>query len=268
LIVAQAYQHHQLSALYENGISNGVKGLRFLGPAEIRKAEPALKANISAAIEVPSAGIIDSHNLMKMLEYGAICQGADIVYDTQVESIVYDRARYALGFVGEDYTVRSPVVINAAGLWATQLSTMLGIDTYKVAYCKGDYYKTTRYKNMKHLIYPLPDEHSLGIHSCLSLAGDISFGPNAYFVDTIGYQLESDKEQFVEEINKYLDIKPEDLHQDYCGIRPKVGTAKDFIIKNERESGYKNFINLLGIESPGLTSCLSIAKMVTQIIEE
>ena len=149
---------------------------------------------------------------------------------------------------------------------------MVGIDDYKLHLCKGEYYKTSQYRNQIHsLIYPLPTELSLGIHIVLQLDGTIGFGPNAYFVDEIDYDIDdSHKQDFLKQINTYLDLDEDDLSEDFTGIRPKIQQkgkqSHDFIITNESEKGYDNFINLIGIESPGLTSSLAISKYVKGII--
>ena len=111
----------------------------------------------------------------------------------------------------------------------------------------------------------------MGIHTVIQLDGSVSFGPNAYYVDEIDYNIDSSNlESFYTSINKYLDIKREDLNVDYSGIRPKSfgynEEPKDFIIKNEVDLGFPNFINLVGIESPGLTSSLAIAKFVKGLL--
>ena len=149
---------------------------------------------------------------------------------------------------------------------------MLGIDDYKLHYCKGEYYKTSQYRNQIHsLIYPLPNILSLGIHIVIHLDGTIGFGPNAYYVDEIDYSMNDRyKRDFLKHINTYLDLDEKDLTEDFTGIRPKIQQmgepAHDFIIVNESEHGNDNFINLIGIESPGLTSSLAIAEYVKGII--
>ena len=149
---------------------------------------------------------------------------------------------------------------------------MVGIDDYKLHLCKGEYYKTSQYRNQIHsLIYPLPTELSLGIHIVIQLDGTIGVGPNAYFVDEIDYNIDdTHKHDFLKQINTYLDLDEDDLSEDFSGIRPKIQQAgepiHDFIITNELDNGYDNFINLIGIESPGFTSSLAIAEYVRSII--
>ena len=144
------------------------------------------------------------------------------------------------------------------------------LNNYKLGYYKGDYYKSKTIKNLNCLIYPLPTASSLGIHAVLSLSGEVSFGPNIYKVHSIDYSINNKyKKQYLNEIRKYINVEDDDIFEDFSGIRPKiddVSTFNDFIIKNEVESRNENFINLIGIDSPGLTSCLAIADYVESII--
>jgi L-2-hydroxyglutarate oxidase LhgO len=149
---------------------------------------------------------------------------------------------------------------------------MVGITDYQLHICKGEYYKTSLYRHqINSLIYPLPTEISLGTHIVLHLDGSIGFGPNAYYVDKIDYSMDdSNKKTFLKHINNYLNIPEEALTEDFSGIRPKIQApgepSQDFIIVNETDKGYNNFINLIGIESPGLTCSLAIGKYVQSII--
>ena len=117
----------------------------------------------------------------------------------------------------------------------------------------------------------MPTEISLGTHAVVHLDGTIGFGPNAYYTNKIDYSMDSsNKKYFLSQINKFLKLNEDDLTEDFSGIRPKIqkkgDPSADFIIINEFKKGYKNFINLIGIESPGLTSSLAIAKYVYSLI--
>ena len=238
---------------------------------EVSRREPIIKA--TGGLAVPSTGIIDSHSFMHKLEYLITSDQSSIVYNTEVISITYEDEYYTLSFKDMDYSAKSKIVINSAGLWCDNVSSMVGITDYKLHICKGEYYTTSMYRNkLNSLIYPLPTEISLGIHIVLHLDGSIGFGPNAYYVDKIDYSMDnSNKKTFLKAINTYLDLPEDALSEDFAGIRPKIQAlgepSQDFIIKNETENGYHNFINLIGIESPGLTSSLAIAEYVKDIID-
>jgi len=259
----------KLKALMEKGVVNGVEGLKILTSDEATIIEPLVKCK--NALLVPSTGIIDSHGVMLELSNEIESKNGLIYYNSEVEEINKTEISYNLKISNEVTQISSPIVINSAGLWCDAVSRMLGIDSYEIHYCKGDYYKSNKNFNLKYLIYPLPEKIGLGIHSVLQLDGSISFGPNAYYVKNLDYEINKKYiNEFHSSINKYIDIEKSDLSIDYSGIRPKPfgpeENPKDFIINNEFGRGYPNFINLIGIESPGLTSSLAIGKYVRRLL--
>jgi len=263
-----------LNELYKNGMRNNVEDIRIISEEEAKSLEPEIHSH--GALHVPSTGIMDSHSVMKKLEFLTEKNGTMISYATEVSDIKKVKDGYILSFKNDDFKIKTEILINSAGLWSDDIAEMAGIDiaanNYELHYCKGDYYKTTRYRNFQHLVYPVPTNISLGIHIRINLNGEVSFGPNAYYVDELDYKIdETYKQDFYESINTYLTIGKEDLHLDDCGIRPKLQAkdepVKDFVIKNEKNLGLPNFINLVGIDSPGLTACLAIAEYVEELIE-
>jgi L-2-hydroxyglutarate oxidase LhgO len=180
---------------------------------------------------------------------------------------------------GEEFEVEVRVVINSAGLHADRVAEMAGIDIdregYRINWCKGDYFSLTGRPPARLLVYPPPlrDEASLGIHTVPDLTGRLKFGPNAYYVNEIDYRVESDRDEFWRDIVKYLPmIRREDLHPDMSGIRAKLqrpgDPVRDFVIRHEEDKGHTGLINLIGIESPGLTCAPAIAEMVAGMVEE
>ena len=270
VVVSDTKKLQQLEALMNNGIRNGVEGLEIISEEEVKKQEPHIHS--AGALWVPSAGIIDSHGIMQRLEYQLRESEGVVVYNSEVTGIQYQNDTYSVSFNNLDYTATSPIVINSAGLWCDKISSMVGITDYQLHICKGEYYKTSLYRHqINSLIYPLPTEISLGTHIVLHLDGSIGFGPNAYYVDKIDYSMDdSNKKTFLKHINNYLNIPEDALTEDFTGIRPKIQApgepSQDFIIVNETDKGYNNFINLIGIESPGLTCSLAIGKYVQSII--
>ena len=271
VVISDARELKQLETLMKNGMQNGVQGLEIISSTEVKKREPHIHS--AGALWVPSAGIIDSHTVMQKLEYQIKSQDGVVVYNSEVIDIQYKNDNYLVSFENLDYTATAPIVINSAGLWCDKISSMVGITDYQLHICKGEYYTTSMYRNkLNSLIYPLPTEISLGTHIVLHLDGSIGFGPNAYYVDEIDYSIDdSNKETFLKDINKYLNIPEHALSEDFAGIRPKIQApgepSQDFIIVNETDKGYNNFINLIGIESPGLTCSLAIGEYVINIIE-
>jgi L-2-hydroxyglutarate oxidase LhgO len=264
-----------LEKLIENGKKNGVKDMVIFDKEKTKELEPSVKAIKS--LYVPSTGIVDTHKFMEKLAYLTEENDGFVVYDMEVTSIEKTDDGYIVSFSnGEKYLAN--YVINSAGLFSDKIAEMVGIDTeenkLKIHWCKGEYYKTTKIKNVEHLIYPLPDPKGiyLGIHLTINLNGEVRFGPNAYYVDKLDYKMdETYKEDFFKAVNKYLDIEMDQLQMDDTGIRPKLqgpnDDFRDFYIKEESDKGLPNFINLIGIESPGLTSALAIAEEVEKFIK-
>ena len=262
-----------IESLYENGKKNNVQGLSLVTRDQILKEIPDVKAIMG--LFVPSTGIMDSHKYMKKLEYMAEENGCIISYNTEVQSIEKTSSGYIAGFT-DGYEIEASVVINSAGLYSDRISEMAGIDPdtegYRIHFCKGLYYRTSRYRDFKRIVYPVPapEVNHLGIHIRIHLDGSIAFGPNSFYVDELDYSFDNSyKEDFHKSIKNYINIDPEDLKEDDCGIRPKLqlagGAFRDFIIKNESDRSLNNFISLVGIESPGLTSSLAIANYVEKL---
>ena len=264
-----------LEELKSNGENNGVPNLQIINESECKILEQQIIAKY--ALKVPLTGIIDSHKLMQKLESNAEKNGAFIVYDMEVISIDTLADGYLVKFSnGEVFETNK--IVNCAGLHSDKIAEMIGInikhENLKLHWCKGEYYKSSKIKNIDHLIYPVPDPNGvfLGIHLTINLQGEVRFGPNAYYVDELNYKIdELYKPEFLKAINNYIKIDEDSLHLDDCGIRAKLqeegGEFRDFYIKEESEKGFPNFINCIGIESPGLTCCLTIAEEVKKLIK-
>ncbi len=275
VVAAETEQESALHGLWRNGLENGVEGLEILSSRQFKKRTPLFKG--IRALWVPSTGIMDSHRVMKTLAGLAGKNGALFSYKSEVKSIQKTKDGYILSLKGMDYKLCSRTVINAAGLWSDRIAAMTGMDPdtldYTLHWNKGEYYKTSRYRNVEHLIYPLPDPRGghLGIHTVSNLDGELSFGPNTYYVDKIDYSVDETHHQvFYKSISRYLDIAYEDIWPGSTGIRPKLQAAgepeRDFIISHEADKGFPRFINLIGIDSPGLTCCLPIADYVASLL--
>ena len=289
-----------LQELYETGIQNGVKGLTLIGKDEINKMEP--NVNAVAAIYSPNTGIIDSHSLMSHLHGVANSSGVMFSFNTEVDSIEKQKNGYVIGTRGRKrgslgdmtrfssiksgsctrndiknngYKFISSLIINSAGLSADRIAAMAGIDIdkagYRLSHCKGSYFSYAKKPPIKMLVYPVPhkDLSGLGIHATLDLGGRLRFGPDTEYVDAIDYKVDAGKRDiFYESSKNYIEgLDKESLNPDMAGIRPKIkgDGIKDFVIKHEIDRGMEGFINLTGIESPGLTASLSIAKYVKDI---
>jgi len=268
-----------LEELFRCGLENGVTDLMLLSRNEVRKLEPRVETE--AAIYSPSTGIIDSHTLMKVMALQFQKAGGQISYYSEVVGIEKTKEGFEVRVRDadkKDFTFFTRVLVNSAGLCSDRVAAMVGLDKkeYRLKYCKGSYFRIGRNKAnlLSRLVYPLPEEYrtGLGIHATLDLAGGTRLGPDAEYTTKIDYIVDEAKRIiFYENARKFLPfLEPEDLSPDIAGVRPKLqgleDSFRDFIIKDEVENDFPGFINLIGIESPGLTASLSIAKIVKGLI--
>jgi glycerol-3-phosphate dehydrogenase len=283
LVVAHdAKQEGELERLAENGRANGVAGLRIVDRAAVRAREPHIEA--FAALEVPSTGIISAEDLIKTLARLATDQGASLLTRTRVvrldpraDSIAVTLVEGDAGEGAErsEETIEARCVINCAGLYADEVAAMLGNRDYRIYPVRGEYCELVRAKSylINNLVYPLPhaDGLSLGVHLTRTLWDTVLVGPTAdYIADKNDYERNRlPIEEFVRRAKPMLpEIEAADMQLAYSGIRAKLvppghaGIA-DFVIA--RDTNVPRAIQLIGIESPGLTSSLAIAEQVVSL---
>lgn len=268
-----------LHSLVKHGLDVGITDLRFLTKKEITGIEPNISAE--AAVFSPSTGVIDTHSFMKTLSFQIKENGGSIAYNTELTGIEKNKEGFVLEVEdtkGDKFKFLSRTVINCAGLSSDKVSEMAGVNKseYKLKYCKGDYFRVSASKSklLNCLVYPVPKKEraGLGIHATLDMSGSLRLGPDDEYVKEIKYDINPSKAKvFYESVKKFLPfIDLNDLSPDTSGIRPKLQgpgeVFRDFIINDETKNGLPGFINLIGIESPGLTASLSIAKMVSNLI--
>jgi L-2-hydroxyglutarate oxidase LhgO len=272
----------KLEALLEQGKRNRVDGLEMLSGKEAKELEPHIEA--IAAILSPSSGVIDSHALMRFFLNRAREKGAEIAYRSKVVGIerLSDGYDVAVDDGSRAFTFKTQVVINCAGLHSDMMAQLAGIDIdnagYRLHYCKGEYFSVPDNKSrlIKRLIYPVPEPVSggMGIHTVMDVEGRMRLGPNARYVDDIDYMVdESQQGAFYDSVKAFLPfIEYDDLAPEMAGIRPKLQGPgedfRDFVIRHEQDRGLPGFINLIGIESPGLTSSPAIAEYVEDIVRD
>lgn len=283
LVVSQSENEDAyLDSLLQNALKNGVSDLSILEQEEIKALEPNVRAQ--KALWVKSTGIVDSHGLMKSLIGEAQQNAAQIAYESEVKSIEKIEGGYRIHTLENGiskFSFTSKYVINAAGLGSGRVASSSGFNNpkYKINFCKGEYFRVKSPKNqmVKRLIYPTPYQNlaGLGLHATIELDGGLKLGPNILFLDEAVYDYSVDplhKEEFYQSAHAYLPfLEREDLIPEMSGIRPKIQAKgepiQDFVIREESDVGFPGFINLVGIESPGLTSCLAIGKYVLKLIQ-
>lgn len=277
LIVATgADQDASLHAIAEKAAACGVTDLALLGGAEARRLEPALAC--TSALLSPSTGIIDSHGLMRAYLGDAEAAGAMLSLNSKVVSGRLDHGLFVLRTrdtkTGAEFTLAARHLVNAAGLWASDVASALaGLEARHVPqtrYARGSYFAVPGRAAFSRLIYPVPEPGGLGVHLTLDLGGNMRFGPDVEWIESIDYRTSTARrDHFQTEIRKYWPALPDAaLEPTYCGIRPKLSgpgdPAADFVLHGPAEHGIAGLVNLFGIESPGLTASLALAEAVAQ----
>jgi L-2-hydroxyglutarate oxidase LhgO len=270
-----------IEGIRQTAMNNGVDDLVVMERDQIAEMEPnifALKALFS-----PSTGIVDTHALMKQYETNTINNGGQIVYGSEVTAIKRIKDGYEITLLDADkkvYSFTSGILINSAGLTSDKIAQMVGIDdeNLKIHFCKGEYFRINPPKNklVGRLIYPVPHPNmeGIGIHITIDMGGGVKLGPDVKYLESNIYDYKltpSKQEAFFNSAKKFLPfLEFDDIAPEMAGIRPKIqkpgDPQKDFYIVEEKERGYPGFINLIGMESPGLTSSISIAKYVSNLI--
>jgi len=264
-----------LQRLLEQGRRNGVQDLQWLDAGQARALEPAVSC--VAALWSPSTGIVDSHALMLALQADAEASGASVAFHTPLASARCTGQGFELHMGGaEPMTLSCRELINCAGLSAPEVASRIeGLPLQHIPQarlCKGSYFSFSGRAPFRHLVYPAPESAGLGVHMTLDLGGQARFGPDVEWVDQVDYRVDPNRVHgFYEAIRRYWPALPDDsLQPAYSGIRPKISgpsePAADFVISGPLEHGVPGLVNLFGIESPGLTSCLALAERVQAIL--
>ena len=280
IVAGNAAQVDELRAIQARAVANGVADLQWLSREQALALEPQL--DCQAALLSPSTGIIDSHGLMLSLLGDVENAGGLLATHSKVKSIAAldGQAQAAIKIEvssGDgDTTLIARSVVNAAGLGAIALAhATFGLPPahrppLPTRWAKGSYFSLAGRAPFSRLIYPVVerDSPSLGVHLTLDLGGQAKFGPDVQWVDAPDeYTVDPARaDAFYAEVRHYWPALPDGaLQPGYVGYRPKLTgpgePAVDFRIEGPREHGVAGLVNLLGIESPGLTSCLAIAAL-------
>ena len=267
IVASKTEQVPVVTEYIQKAKANGVGDLRWIEAGEVMELEPEVKA--VGAVLSPSTGIIDSHAFMLSLQSDIECHGGMIALLTKVIEIESSDSQRIVRT--PDFELAADWIVNSAGLAATELAA----DTPKAPkgfYAKGHYYSYSGNQPFNRLVYPVAEAGGLGVHVTLDLAGQVKFGPDVRWQDDLDYSFDSSHfEVFLASIREYFPgVEPSRMHEGYTGIRPKISKqgapAADFLIHGPESHGVKGRINLLGIESPGLTSSLAIAEHVSQMV--
>jgi L-2-hydroxyglutarate oxidase LhgO len=268
-------QNADLEALRAQARANGVEGVELLTAAQARALEVQLQC--SAALQSASTGIVDSHRLMLALQGDCESAGGMVALASPVLSGEITAQGITLQVGGEQaMEIQAACVVNAAGLQAPAIARRVrGLPQASIPepyYAKGNYFSLAGKAPFTRLIYPVPEPGGLGVHLTLDLGGQARFGPDVEWVSELDYTVHPRRaDGFYAAIRRYWPgLKDGALHPAYAGIRPKISGpgehAADFLIQGPADHGTQGWINLYGIESPGLTSALAIGEAVSALL--
>ena len=272
LIVATSdAEMEKIKAIAVQGGINGVEGLEMIGGNAARAMEPELSC--VGALHSPETGIIDSHAYMLALRGDIEAAGGAIALNTPVTGARRKGGQWQVDFGGADKgTFEFDAIVNCAGLRAQSVARTM--EDYpqtrvpKLVLGKGNYFSYAGKPVFSRLIYPTPMVGGLGVHVTLDLAGRLRFGPDVEWIEKEDYNVNvSRADVFYERIRTYWPgLRDGALTADYAGIRPKIGgpdePQKDFLLDTPKEHGVPGLVQMFGIESPGLTSSLSLGEEV------
>jgi glycerol-3-phosphate dehydrogenase len=279
VVASSSAEAPELAALMKNGEANGLENLKIIDRAAIRAREPYVEG--FQAIEIPSTGIVGSEELFKAYARIATDQGANIVLNAKVERL--EPSRDGIRITSTAGEIEARCLINSAGLFADEVAAMLGsaMAEHRIYPVRGEYCEFVRSKQdwIRGLVYPLPHPEgtSLGVHLTKTVWGGVLVGPTARRLDDKN-NYERDREpvdEFARSARLLLpEIKADDLVPAFSGIRAKLSPPSshgekrvaDFII--QRDPQFPRVVQLIGIESPGLTSAPAIAEHVRDLVGE
>lgn len=268
-------QFDALAAIKARGDANGVEGLAIVGREFIQKHEPNVQSPL--ALHSPNTGIVDAEELIRALARIAQDNGAHLVTDTRLIGAEVRDGQVILK-TSHDEEVSARVVVNAAGLYSDEVARMFGYDEHQIYACRGEYAELVPKLNgiVNGLVYPLPPAsgHGLGVHFTKNMAGRVLLGPNARYVeDKEDYESNpTPLREFYESARMIVpSLQFEDLRPSYSGLRSRLRPAHDssfadFVLRSD--PNHPCVIHAIGIESPGLTSSLSLGQAICGMVKE
>jgi L-2-hydroxyglutarate oxidase LhgO len=270
----------KLEPIFNNGTTNGA-ALRMLTKDEVLGFERNILT--AGGIFSPDTGVISAHELMDFFHHSIVGNGGNLQEQCTVVGIARNGNKdyeITINENGNISSFTSEIVINAAGLYADTIAALTGIDIdkaeYRLTFAKGSYFSVSpsKAKLISRLVYPVPQNEGLGVHALIDWNGRLKFGPDVDYVEGPPFDFfvdETKRATFGAAIRKILpQISDSDISPDMSGIRPKLQregeAAKDFVIVHESDRGLSGLVNLIGIESPGLTSSPAIARYVDDLL--
>ena len=263
-----AFSDTELEALHrlkENGLLNGVDDLEILDRSQILDMEPHVNPQVKYALYCPSAGVASPYEMTIALAENAIENGVDLRLKQEVIAIEKKNGNFMVSSSSQQYHAK--YIINAAGYFSDRIANMLGLSDFTIHPRKGEYILLNKNQGhlANHVLFQTPSEKGKGILVTPTFHGNLMLGPNSQSVDDLSsIGTEQDILAYIVETARHsvpnFDIRM--TLTSFAGLRA-TSSKKDFIIEESRIPG---FINVAGIESPGLTSSPSIAVYISELL--
>lgn len=262
-----------LKNMKKQGEENGCKGLRLINRSQLEELAGSIGG--IGGMYSPNTAIFDPFTYCIALAENALENGVQFSFDNEVLGISCEPGGFKIRTQKGYYTCKC--IVNAAGLYCDKISAMAGADQYKIYPCRGEYFILDKIAEDLSAIplYPAPKKGigGLGVHLTPTIDGNIIIGPSAEYIDSrTDYSVTAQimDKLFTEARELLPKLQKKDIIGNFAGIRPKQappteGGFRDFIIKEEEK--IPGFINLIGIESPGMTASVPIARMVTGLLK-
>ena len=259
----------KLEELLEKGQENGVPELEIVKGDDIYELEPHLADDAIAALHAPTAGIVNPFELTVALANNAAENGADVYVEAGVEDIIDKGETKVVKTAKGD--IEAGLVINAAGLYADKVANMVGIDKFEITPRRGEYYLYDKQADIdvQTTVFPVPTKISKGIVVTPTDEGNVLIGPNAEVIESVENKATTREglDEVLEGAQKTIpELSKRNVIREFAGLRPAITETGDFLIEASDE--VPGFINVAGIQSPGLASAPAIAEMVVEIVEE
>jgi L-2-hydroxyglutarate oxidase LhgO len=273
IVASEAHEVAEIEALHARGSGNGVEGLALVDASFVAAREPHVHA--LSALFSPESGIVDAEALVRaLLRTGG---ESGVIFLPATKILGADRVADGMALRTERETILARQVVNAAGLYADDVSSMLGGEAFTIYPCRGEYaeFVPSKRQLVNALVYPPPlaSGHGLGVHLVRTIDGSVWLGPTAKYQDRKD-DYESDRlpvEAFVAPARRLLrGVSAADIRVAGSGIRAKLhppeASFADFLIRRDRVNPM--LVQAAGIDSPGLTSCLAVGNLVGEIVSE
>ena len=259
----------RLRELKENGEKNGINNLEIIRGPKLFKLEPNLNPQAKYALYAPSAGIISPYKFTIALADNAVINGVKVLLETEAKNIRI-KEKQVYGILTNRGLIKTKITINAAGLYADEIAKTAG-DSFKISPLKGEYQLFDKqWGNLvNHILFPIPTKLSKGILVAPTVHGNLLIGPNSCRVkekDDLSTTKAGIKEVHTGARKLIPHLPHQDLINSFAGLRADIEERDDFIIEASKK--IRGFINVVGIESPGLSSAPAIGEMVSTILKE